>query len=327
MAKIVQCVPNISEGRDIERIETIVSPLRERKGFKLISYEPDADYNRTVITLIGDAEAMKDPLLEMAKRASALIDMNVHEGQHPRMGAVDVVPFIPIQGIAMDECVNIARDFGESLNEQCDIPVFFYAEAKTMKNRRRLPNIRKGEFEGMKTKIKQEEWKPDHGSQSIHPTAGVTAVGARMPLIAFNIDLPTESETIAKKLSKAIRGSSGGFKFIQAGPAYLENRGHMQVTMNILNYKKNPLYRVLETIRMEARRFDLEIETCEVVGLIPQEAITETLKYYIEKDGKSLDEGLSLEEIKDLACKHIGFRDFDESKIIEAHIEEGSDDR
>lgn len=327
MRRIVQCVPNISEGRDKERIETIVSALRNRKGFTLVSYEPDADYNRTVITLIGDPDAMRGPLLEFVERASGLIDMNTHEGQHPRMGAVDVMPFIPIQGITMDECKKIAHDVGKLIAKQSDIPVFMYAEARTRKNRRKLPTIRKGEFEGMKEKIKEEEWRPDYGPSNIHPTSGVTAVGARMPLIAYNIDIPTTSETIAKALSKAIRGSSGGFKHIQAGPAYLKKRGHMQVTMNILNYRKNPIYRVLETIKMEAARYQLEVSESEVVGLIPLEAITQSLEYYLEKSGKSLDKDLSIHDVTTLARSYLGFRDFDESKIIEAHIEDDGDER
>ncbi|MFW5913583.1 MAG: glutamate formimidoyltransferase [Bacillota bacterium] len=326
MQKVVQCVPNISEGRDRERIETIVAPLKGKSGFTLVSYEPDADYNRTVITLIGDPDAMKEPLMEMVQRASALIDMNSHEGQHPRMGAVDVMPFIPISGIDMDSCIEIARDMGKYIAEQSDIPVFMYAEARHHKNRKSLPKIRKGEFEGMKEKIKQDEWKPDYGSRSIHPTSGVTAVGARMPLIAYNIDIPTESETIAKKLSQAIRGSSGGFKFIQAGPAFLQERGHVQVTMNILNYKKNPIYRVLETVKMEAKRYQLEIISCEVVGLVPKDALVKSLEYYFEKDGKRLNKDLSLNEITELSKTYIGIRDFDKRKIIEAHIEDDSND-
>ncbi|MFP4078227.1 MAG: glutamate formimidoyltransferase [Candidatus Izemoplasmataceae bacterium] len=326
MRKIVQCVPNISEGRDRERIETIVAPLKERTGFTLVSYEPDADYNRTVITLIGDPDAMKEPLMEMVQRASALIDMNTHEGQHPRMGAVDVMPFIPIAGTDMESCIATAREMGKNIAEQSDIPVFMYAEARHHENRRSLPRIRKGEFEGMKEKMKQDAWKPDYGPKSVHPTAGVTAVGARMPLIAYNIDIPTESEAIAKKLSQAIRGSSGGFKFIQAGPAYLKERGHVQVTMNILNYEKNPIYRVLETVKMEAKRYQLEIISSEVVGLIPQDALVKSLEYYFEKNGKRLNKDLSLKDITDLSTAYIGLRDFGQSKIIEAHIEDDSND-
>ncbi|MFW5894338.1 MAG: glutamate formimidoyltransferase [Bacillota bacterium] len=327
MGNVVQCVPNISEGRDLERIETIVAPLKRQKGFTLVSYEPDADYNRTVITLIGDPEAMEHPLLEMVQRASALIDMTRHEGQHPRMGAVDVMPFIPIAGLDMNACVEIARDIGEKIAKQSDIPVFMYAEARTQANREKLPVIRKGEFEGMREKIKDPEWQPDYGPKTIHPTAGVMAVGARMPLIAYNIDLPTQSESIAKKLSRTIRGSSGGFGFIQAGPAFLEKRGHVQVTMNILNYKKNPIYRVLETIKMEAKRYQLDVISSEVVGLVPADALKKSLIYYLEKDGKRLDEDLSLEEITKLSRQYMGLRDFDERKIIEAHIGDDRNER
>ena len=320
MKPIVQCVPNISEGKDIEKIETIVEPLKGKDGFKLVSYEPDKDYNRTVITLIGDPEAMKEPLMEFVKRARDTIDMTKHSGEHPRMGAVDVLPFIPIENIDMEACSNIAHEMGKRIAEELDIPVFMYAEASMKKGRKRLPSIRKGEFEGMRDKIKEDKWHPDYGKPSIHPKAGATGVGARLPLIAYNIDLETDDIEVAKKLAKAIRGSSGGFKHIQAGPVFLEERGHTQVTMNILNYKQNPIYRILETVRMEAKRYGISVPSSEIVGLIPADTIKRSLKYYLAVEGKTLNEDMTLDELAKMARDVLGFRDFDTGKIIEANI-------
>ena len=321
MKPIVQCVPNFSEGKDLELIEKIVEPLKDKNGFKLVSYEPDRDYNRTVVTLLGDPEAMIEPLLAFTERVIEHIDMNTQSGEHPRMGALDVVPFIPIQGITMEACADVAHKVGKMLAEKCSLPIFMYAEAAIKKNRKKLPTIRKGEFEGMKDKIQEEKWVPDYGKPSIHPTAGVTAVGARMPLIAYNIDLDTKDIDIAKALAKAIRGSSGGFKHIQAGPVYLNERGHVQVTMNILNYKQNPLYRILETVKMEAQRYHVAVSSSEIVGLIPLDTIHRSLRYYFEVAGDSFDKSMAIDQVVQYAQDILGFRDFDALKIIEANME------
>ncbi len=320
MKPIVQCVPNFSEGKNQAKIDEIIAPLKNQEGFKLVSAEPDKDYNRTVVTLIGDPYKMKAPLIAFAKKIVELIDMNQQSGEHPRMGALDVLPFIPIQNIDMDACVKIAHDVAKALNEATDIPVFMYAEAAQVKGRKRLPAIRKGEFEGMKTKIKEVKWQPDYGKAHIHERAGVTGVGARLPLIAYNIDLDTKDIDLAKKYARAIRGSSGGFKHVQAGPVYLEARGHTQVTMNILNYKQNPIYRILETVKMEAKRHGVLVTGSEIVGLVPKDTIVRSLQYYVAINGKTLDEDLSLDEIVALAQSDLGFRDFEKDKIIEAHI-------
>ncbi len=320
MPRIVQCVPNFSEGRDLDAVETIVKPLKNREGFKLVSYEPDKDYNRTVVTLLGDPEAMIEPLLEFMKIARDTIDMNHQQGEHPRMGSIDVVPFIPIDGITMEECVDIAHRLAKDVAERIDIPVYTYAEAAVQKGRKKLPTIRKGEYEGMIEKIRDPKWHPDYGKPSTHPTAGVTAIGARMPLIAYNIDLATDDIDVAKKIARAIRGSSGGFKHIQAGPVFLEERKHVQVTMNILNYKQNPIYRVFETVRTEAKRYHIDVPSAEIVGLVPKDTLVRSLKYYFDAAGKSLDEGLGFDELASLAKAHLKFRDFDANKIIEANV-------
>lgn len=320
MSRIVQCVPNISEGKDIQKINYIIEPLKHVDGFKLISAEPDQNYHRTVITLIGDPEKMIDPLLEFFKRALESIDLNQHQGEHPRMGAVDVLPFIPISNITIEECVNYAQLIGDKIANLYHIPVFLYAKAASQPNRVNLPDIRKGEFEGMKEKITLPEWKPDFGPQFNHPTFGCVAVGARQPLIAYNIDLNTQDEKIANNIAKAIRQSSGGFQYIQAGPAYLEDKGFVQVTMNILDYKKNPIYRVLETVRMEAKRYQITMLNSEVVGLIPKDTLLESIKYYEQSLGIPFKKEMTLKEITEKSIKYLSLRDFDELKIIEANL-------
>ena len=322
MNKIVQCVPNISEGRDLDKIEKIVQPLKNNKGFKLVSYEPDQDYNRTVITLIGNPDDMIDPLVAFFKEALNHIDMNHHKGEHPRMGAVDVVPFIPIEDVSIDECVSYAKSLAEKVNTYLDIPIYLYAQAASTSDRENLPTIRKGEFEGMKEKIKDPKWNPDYGKPQIHETFGVTAIGARIPLIAYNIDLDTDDLDIAKTLAKTIRKSSGGFQYIQAGPAYLEEKGHTQVTMNILDYKKNPIYRMYEMIHMEALRYGVKVISSEIVGLVPKDAIYRSLLYYLDMHHIAYDKQMSLNQMTSYAIKYLGFRDFDSSKIIEYHIED-----
>jgi glutamate formiminotransferase / 5-formyltetrahydrofolate cyclo-ligase len=320
MNKIVQCVPNISEGRDLSKIEYIISPLKNQEGFKFISAEPDKDYNRTVITLLGDPEKMIIPLINFFQRALEKIDMRSHHGEHPRMGAVDVTPFIPISNVTIEECVEYAKSLADHVSYMYQIPVFLYAKAATNSSRINLPDIRKGEFEGMKEKIKDPLWKPDYGKAEIHETFGVTAIGARIPLIAYNIDLSTDDEKIASNIAKSIRASGGGFQYIQAGPALLEEKGFVQVTMNILDFKKNPIYRILETVKMEAKRYQVTVVNSEVVGLIPKEALLESIKYYQLSLGITYDKNMSIESIVENSIKYMSIRDFDQYKIIEANL-------
>jgi glutamate formiminotransferase len=320
MNQIVQCVPNLSEGKDLTKINYIVEPLKNQHGFKLISVEPDVNYNRTVITLIGDPKKMIEPLITFFGRAIETIDLNHHQGEHPRMGAVDVLPFIPISGIKIEECVDYAKQISEKLSSLYQIPIFLYAQAASEPNRIKLPDIRKGEFEGMKEKILLPEWKPDFGPTHIHPTFGAVAIGARIPLIAYNIDLATSDEKVANAIAKAIRGSNGGFQFIQAGPASIIDKGFVQVTMNILDYKKNPMYRIYETVKMEAERYHVLVTGSEVVGLIPKETLLETINYYLQVNSIPLQKEMSLSEITKHAINYLKLRDFDESKIIEANL-------
>lgn len=290
--KIVQCVPNFSEGRDLDKIEKIVSPLRGKEGVKLLNYEADKDYNRVVVTVIGEPEAVKNAVVEAIGVAAEVIDMTKHEGQHSRMGASDVVPFIPIKNMSMTEAVELAKETGKEIAERYNIPVFLYEKAASKPERENLAKVRKGQFEGMPEKLQDPEWKPDFGEAKIHPTAGVTAVGARMPLVAYNIDLDTDNIEIANKISRAIRHSGGGYRFIKAGGVEIPERGITQVTMNLTDYTKTAMYRAFEAVKMEARRYGVNVLGSEVVGLVPMEALIDTAAYYLGLYGFSMDKVL-----------------------------------
>lgn len=289
--KIVQCVPNFSEGRDLAKVEQIIDAVRKHEAVSLVSYEPDPNYNRTVVTLLGEPQAVKNAVIDLVAMTTALIDLNHHTGEHPRMGATDVIPYIPIRNMTMEECVELAKETAKEIYERFNIPVFLYEEAATCEERVNLANIRKGQFEGMKEKLKQPEWKPDYGTE-MHPTAGVTAVGARFTLVAFNINLGTDNVEIADKIARAIRHSSGGFRYIKAGPAKIEDRNIVQVTMNITNYKKTSIYRVFETVKMEAKRYGVPVIGSEIIGLVPLEAIVESFEYYLQLEGFNLNKVL-----------------------------------
>ncbi|SHJ89472.1 glutamate formimidoyltransferase [Tepidibacter formicigenes] len=289
MAKIVQCVPNFSEGRDLEKIEKIVEPLRGKEGVKLLNYEADKDYNRVVVTVIGEPEAVKNAIIESIGVATAVIDMTKHEGQHSRMGATDVVPFIPIKGMSMDEAVQLSKETAKEVWKRYNIPVFLYEKAATKPERENLATVRKGQFEGMPEKLKDPNWNPDFGNNNIHPTAGVTAIGARMPLIAYNINLDTSNIEIAKKIAKCIRHSSGGLRFVKAGPVEIPERGIVQVTMNLTDYTKTAMYRAFEMVKMEARRYGVNVLGSEIVGLVPMEALADTAAYYLGLENFGMD--------------------------------------
>ena len=287
--KIVECVPNFSEGRDLEKIEKIVSSFRGKEGVKLLNYEEDKDYNRVVVTVIGEPTAVRNAVVEAVGVASTLIDLTKHEGQHSRMGATDVVPFIPIKNMTMEECVTLAQEAGEMIAKEHNIPVFLYEEAASAPHRQNLADVRKGQFEGMPEKLKLAMWQPDFGKPEIHPTAGVTGVSARMPLVAYNIDLDTTNIDIANKIAKCIRNSNGGFKYVKAGGVSLEARGITQVTMNLTDYSKTSMYRVFETVKMEAKRYGVNVLGSEVVGLVPLEALVDSASYYLGLYNFSMD--------------------------------------
>jgi glutamate formiminotransferase len=290
----MECVPNISEGRDADKVREIAGVI-ERPGVKLLDLSSDADHNRTVITCAGEPEPLGDAMVDLAAAAVARIDLNHHTGEHPRMGAIDVIPFVPVAGVTMAECTALAEHVGQRIADELSVPVYLYAESARVPQRRKLPTIREGEFEGFVEKIKDPAWKPDFGPSERHPTAGCVAVGARTFLIAFNVDLDTKDVQIAKRIAKGLRESSGGLMNVQAKGLFLEDRQLAQVSMNILNYETTPLYRVFELVRMEAARYGVGVVQSELIGLAPAQALMDSLSYYLQLPGLSRE---SLVEVK-----------------------------
>jgi len=298
MAQIIECVPNFSEGRRPEVIEAIVEPFRRRRGCALLDYRADADHNRLVVSLAGAPEPIQEALLEAAKVAVEHIDLNHHQGGHPRMGAVDVIPFVPLRNITMEECVALAHRFGKRYHEETGIPVYFYEEAALRPERRRLEVVRKGQYEGLKESITQPERHPDVGEPKLHPTAGATAVGARKILVAFNVNLGTTDVRVAKEIAKAVRSSSGGLCHVKGIGLALEDRGLVQVSMNVVDYEKNALYRVTELIRMEAKRWGVPVVETEVYGMVPAAALLESAAYYLQIADFSPDQVIELKMLE-----------------------------
>jgi len=288
MKQIIQCVPNFSEGKDLEKIETIVNSFRGKQGVKLLDYQSDSDHNRTVVTVVGEPGPLKTALMEALGSAIEGIDMRTHKGQHPRMGAVDVVPFIPVKKVSMKEAVDISRKVAKEISEKYNLPVFLYEESASRPERRNLSDIRKGQFEAMADKIKQPEWTPDFGPAKIHPTAGVTAVGARMPLVAFNVNLRTDRLAIANDIAKKVRHMSGGLRYCKAMGVALKERNMVQVSMNMTDYTKTALYRSFELIKMEAATYGVTVAGSEIVGLVPMEALIDTAVYYLGMENFSM---------------------------------------
>jgi glutamate formiminotransferase len=288
MKQIIQCVPNFSEGKDLEKIETIVNSFRGKQGVKLLDYQSDSDHNRTVVTVVGEPGPLKTALMEALGSAIEGIDMRTHKGQHPRMGAVDVVPFIPVKKVSMKEAVDISRKVAKEISEKYNLPVFLYEESASRPERRNLSDIRKGQFEAMADKIKQPEWTPDFGPAKIHPTAGVTAIGARMPLVAFNVNLHTDRLAIANDIAKKVRQMSGGLRYCKAMGVALKERNMVQVSMNMTDYTKTALYRSFELIKMEAATYGVTVAGSEIVGLVPMEALIDTAVYYLGMENFSM---------------------------------------
>ncbi|HFR3538946.1 glutamate formimidoyltransferase [Streptococcus suis] len=282
MAKLVECIPNFSEGRNQEIIDGLVATAKSVPGVTLLDYSSDQSHNRSVFTLVGDEESIQEGAFQLVKYASEKIDMTKHTGEHPRMGATDVLPFVPVKDISMEECVQLAKKVAERINKELAIPVFLYEEAASRPERQNLAKVRKGQFEGMPEKLLEEDWAPDFGERKIHPTAGVTAVGARMPLVAFNVNLNTDNLEIANKIAKIIRGSGGGYKYCKAIGVMLEGRNIAQVSMNMVNLEKCSLYRTFETIRFEAKRYGVSIIGSEIVGLAPAKALVDVAEYYLQ---------------------------------------------
>jgi glutamate formiminotransferase len=281
MEKIIECVPNFSEGRDLRKIEKIVEPFRGKDGVKLLDYQNDEDHHRSVVTVVGSPDALKKAVIEAMGVAIDVIDMRKQQGQHPRMGAIDVVPFIPVRNIEMTEVVAFSKEVAKEASEKYNLPVFLYEASATLPQRRNLATIRKGQFEGMAEKIQDAEWRPDFGPVQIHPTAGVTAVGARMPLVAFNVNLDSNNMEVAHAIAKKVRHISGGLRYCKGIGIELKDRGIVQVSMNMTDYTKTALYRVFELIRIEAQRYGVNIVGSEIIGLVPMEALIDTAVYYL----------------------------------------------
>lgn len=318
MNKIMECVPNYSISNNPEGLEKILAPFKNTENVHLVNVEEDASYNRCVVTVIGEPEALKKAMVDSAVNAVDVIDMRNHHGEHKRMGAVDVVPFIPIQNTTVEEAIELSEQCGKEINEATGIPVFLYNLSAKREQCKNLPDIRKGEFEGMKEKLQDPFWKPDFGSE-VHETAGVTAVGCRPLLVAFNIDLNTNKREIALAIARMIRYSAGGYRCIQAGPAVLEDKGIVQVTMNVTDYHMTSVYRAFEAVKMEAKRFDVEVTGSEIVGLVNLDCLKDIAAYYLKK--ANADEvDLSLKEVVDVVVENLKLHDFSAEKVIETYV-------
>ena len=284
MPKLVECVPNFSCSKEIDTpvFDGLVAVANSVPGCTLFDVQSDGNHNRCVFTLLGNPAAIEEVAFLLTKKAAETIDMTKHVGQHPRMGATDVIPFIPSMDMTVEECVAMSKRVAERIWNELKIPSFLYEDSATRPERRNLATCRKGQFEGMPAKLLEEDWAPDYGERKIHPTAGITAIGARMPLVAFNVNLDTSDVNIAKAIAKAIRGSSGGFKYCKALGIMLEDRNIAQVSMNMVNYEGTPLFYAYEMIRTLADRYGVKIIGSEIVGLTPAKALIDCAEYYLK---------------------------------------------
>ena len=278
---IIECVPNVSEGRRPDVVAGMVDAVR-RSGVRVLDHSSDASHNRSVLTLAGDRESLMVGVLALFAAAIDAIDLRTHKGEHPRVGAVDVVPFIPIEGVAMSDCVALAKDVGRAVAERFAVPVFLYEEASDNPARKNLEDIRRGQFEGLASKMAQPGWAPDFGPATPHPSAGAAVIGARMPLIAYNINLNTDRLDVAKKIASAIRQSSGGLRYVKAMGVKLDDRNLSQVSINLTNFEKTPMFRVFEMVKREAERYGVSILESEIVGLVPSAALVLTAEFYLQ---------------------------------------------
>jgi glutamate formiminotransferase / 5-formyltetrahydrofolate cyclo-ligase len=281
MKKVLLCEPNISEGKDLSLVEEVIEQVRKVKEVKILDLSSDADHNRSVFTYLGEPQAVLQATQQMAARAIERIDMRGHRGSHPRMGAVDVVPFIPVRGMQVPEAVEVSRQFGRFLGN-LGVPVYYYEEAALQPARTRLPDIRKGQYEALPGKMQNPAWTPDEGPAVFNPKSGATVTGVRFPLVAFNVNLLTTDVTIAERIAKAVRHINGGFRYVRAMGLALEDAGMVQVSMNLVNYAGTPIPLVLETVRTEARRYGVSVAGSELVGPVPMGALEEVLKYYLQ---------------------------------------------
>ena len=287
MSKLVECVPNFSEGRRPEVIEAIAEEVRQVANVKLLDVKADPSHNRVVVTFVGEPQAVKQAAFNCCKKAAELIDMEKHYGEHPRIGATDVIPFIPVKNVSMEECAQLADELAQEIAAKLNIPVYLYEEAAKIPGRKALPDIRKGQYEGLKTEISKPERRPDYGPAQLHPTAGATVVGARQFLIAYNINLDTSDVNIAKKIANSIREAKGGYKYVRAMGVTVQigDRDIAQVTINMVNYQGTPLFRVFETVKSEATRYGVNVLGSEIIGLTPMQALLDAAEFYLRLDG------------------------------------------
>ncbi len=282
MVKIVECVPNFSEGVSQDIVEKILDEARNVSGVTLLDSSMDKDHNRSVVTFIGSVEGVEQASFNMVRKACELIDMRTHKGEHPRMGAVDVMPFIPIKNVDMDECIQIAKRVGQKIGSELDIPVYLYEQAASTKTRMNLADVRRGQYEGFFEKIKQPEWKPDFGPDKVNEKSGCMAVGARVPLVAYNVNLDTSDINVATNIGKIVRHVGGGLRYVKAMGVTLEQRNIVQVSMNLVNYEKTAIYRAFEMVKMEAKRYGVSVVGSEIIGLVPAKALMDTAAYYLQ---------------------------------------------
>lgn len=289
MRKLMECVPNFSEGRDLDLVEKIIDEARNVEGITILDYSSDKDHNRTVLTMIGSPDQVKEAAINCAKKAAELIDMSKHEGAHPRMGATDVIPFTPVSNVTIEECVEVAKAVGAEIGSW-GIPIYLYEDAATTPARTNLAKVRKGQYEGFFEKIKGEEWKPDFGPQEMNVKSGATVVGARVPLVAFNINLDTPDVEIADKIAKKVRHIGGGLRFVKGIGLKLEDRNQTQVSMNLVNYEKTSVYQAFEMVKMEAKRYGVNVVGSEVIGTVPMQSLLAAAEYYLQIEGFSIEQ-------------------------------------
>ncbi|MFY9285922.1 MAG: glutamate formimidoyltransferase [Tissierellaceae bacterium] len=289
MRKLMECVPNFSEGRDEAIIEQIIDEARKIQDIIILDYAPDKDHNRTVLTMIGPPEQIKEAAINCARKAAELIDMSKHEGAHPRMGATDVIPFTPVANVTIEECKEVALEVAAEIGSW-GIPVYLYEDSATRPERKNLAAIRKGQYEGFFEKIKEEEWKPDFGPQEMNVKSGGTVVGARVPLVAFNVNLDTPNVEIADKIAKTVRHIGGGLRYVKAIGLKLEERNQTQVSMNLVNYEKTAVYQAFEMVKMEAKRYGVNVVGSEVIGTVPMKALLDAAEYYLQIEGFDMDQ-------------------------------------
>ena len=279
--RALMCIPNISEGIRLDVVEQVVEAIRTVAGIRLLKVSSDADHNRTVLSYLGAPDAVLEATRHMAQRAFELIDMSQHSGSHPRLGAVDVVPFVPVRGVNMDEAVEISRAFGHFVGEM-GIPVYYYERSATCPGRQSLPAIRKGEYEGLAEKLADPEGQPDEGPAVFSPRSGAVVTGARFPLVAFNVNLCTTDLSLAKRIARAVRHISGGYRYVRAMGVELGDKGLVQVSMNVTNYEKTPLPRILETVRAEAARYGVNVAGTELIGAVPLGVLEQVTRHYLQ---------------------------------------------